>query len=405
MMEYTLVGFMPVMLASITATSFSLLIFGDELVFSLPAMSMQSLWEIPFLLFLGLACGFAAVLFMRIQLAAQWLLKLPVLFQFITAGLVTGAIAWHLPGVLGMGYDTINQALNSNAHWLLLAALCVGKIVATAVSSAVNMPIGIIGPSLFIGASIGGSLGFLAGEFQPELSAGAGFYALLGMGGVMGALLNAPLAALIAILELAHSPGAMLPGIIVIITAALCTDQIFGQHSAVETVLRSQGIALGTHPVAQALNRIALSAVVDTNIHYLNNAHNDGEGFSISLDEGQRSIVFQTSDGMHYRLSRKNLALLAEKLRTKTSEAEIDQSICVHDECVKVSDNDQLLATLIEYEISCDQLIDIEISATVTQARDVLREHAVDGLFVYDEIGSLRGILRAETLNKLIASW
>ena len=77
----------------------------------------------------------------------------------------------------------------------------------------------------------------------------------------------------------------------------------------------------------------------------------------------------------------------------------------MRNECVKVSDNDQLLATLIEYEISCDQLIDIEISATVTQARDVLREHAVDGLFVYDEIGSLRGILRAETLNKLIASW
>ena len=131
----------------------------------------------------------------------------------------------YLPGVLGIGYDSVNTALAGNSHWHWLLMLCLAKVMATAVSSGMGMPIGNHRAQLSYWRELRWmSRFFLVPPGYPSSPPIPGFYALLGMGGVMAALLNAPLAAIIAILELAHTPEALLPGIIVIVIATLCSD-------------------------------------------------------------------------------------------------------------------------------------------------------------------------------------
>jgi CIC family chloride channel protein len=388
-MEYTLVGFIPVILASITATSVSQLFFGDSHVFTVPPMALESMWELPYLLLLGLACGLAALAFMRVQLLSQQLQRWPVALRFTLAGLLTASIGMLLPGVLGTGYDTVNTTLNAEFGTQLIIMLCLAKILTAAVSSGVGMPIGIIGPSLFIGACVGGGIGNVSSVLQGELHSGTGFYVLLGMGGVMGALLNAPLAALIAILELAHTPSAMLPGITVIVIASLITNQIFGRVSAVENVLRNQGLSIATHPVAQALNRISLSAVVDTNIGYLNAEINRADLKQLVIND-PRHIVIQDKTGGHVMVSRKSWR----------------HAICDHFMVIPEFNNSaELLRHIDELALPVMQLTDIDIAATVTEARDRLQKEPVDGLYITDKAGGLRGILRGDALNKLIENW
>lgn len=390
MMEYTVIGFIPVILAAISATSLTQLFYGNAHTFVIPEMVMNSMWEFPFLLLLGFICGFAALLFMRIQLLMQKLQSLPVVLRFGLAGLITGAIAIYLPGVLGIGYDTVNLSLTGDISLQLLLMLCLAKILASAVTTGVGMPVGIVGPSLFIGAALGGCLGYAGALLQPELASDAGFYALLGMGGMMGALLNAPLAALIAILELAHTPQALLPGIIVIVVAALCTDQIFGQRSAVENVLRKQGVSLSTHPVEQALNRIGLSAVIDTNIALLRDAMSYHSLTAIAAKDPRWIVIADSKTGYHL-ISRKSFG---EYLATLPAQ---------HD--TEAISSQAMIDSLRALDLPVQALIETSVGNTVAQGRTLLRDSDADGLYIYDKAGAIRGILRRESLTRLIDSW
>ncbi|MGE5526181.1 MAG: chloride channel protein, partial [Rhodospirillaceae bacterium] len=63
----------------------------------------------------------------------------------------------------------------------------------------------------------------------------------LGMGAMMGATLQAPLAALLAVLELTGNPYLVLPGILAIVTASLSAKQLFGCESIFFVQAREQG--------------------------------------------------------------------------------------------------------------------------------------------------------------------
>lgn len=420
MMEYTVVGFLPVILASVTATSITQVIFGGEPVFSTPSLSLNSFWELPFLLLLGVFCGLAATLFMRIQLLTRHLQRLPVFVGFSLAGLLTASIAVYLPGVLGIGYDTVNAALNGNTAWVLMLALLLAKIVTTAVANGIGMPIGIIGPSLFIGAGIGSVMGVAGAEISPELASDVGFYALLGMGGMMGALLNAPLAALLAILELAHTPEAILPGITVIVIATLSREIIFGQHSAIASVLNSQSISLSTHPVAQALNRISLNAVIDTKIEILVDSFSTAK-LTVIAEQEPRAIVIVSAAQDHFLMTRKCYlklhAKLVEEKNLNNGDTQDHNNLSLgksakaralsgtENDTEKKLTTDRLLELVDQWGLPISQLQTINICATVTEARTVLSNSEVDGLFVFDAAGPKRGILKKDALNKLIASW
>jgi chloride channel protein, CIC family len=89
--------------------------------------------------------------------------------------------------------------------------LAILKIVATAVCYASGNAGGIFGPSLFIGATIGASVGSVAHHLFPTLTAGPGAYALVGMGTAFAGIVRTPLTSVIMIFEVTRDYTIIVP--------------------------------------------------------------------------------------------------------------------------------------------------------------------------------------------------
>ncbi|MDP4548256.1 MULTISPECIES: chloride channel protein [unclassified Marinobacter] len=266
MMEYTIAGFTPIILSAVSAAIVTQLVYGTEPAFSVPALTMNSLLEIPWILAIAVLIGIAAAAFIQLVDSLGRYHHRPVLLRIFLAGLLMVPFAIFVPETMGIGYDTVGDTINGQlGFWLLLGA-GVAKLLITGTSIGLGMPSGVIGPTLFIGATLGGAMGLIGAAFAPEVASSVGFYAMLGMGAMMGAVLHAPLAALMALLELTHNPNIILPGMLIITTASLVTSEAFGKKSLFITVLKSQGLSYQNSPVTQALRRVSVGAIMDRNI-------------------------------------------------------------------------------------------------------------------------------------------
>ncbi|MCB1696811.1 MAG: chloride channel protein [Pseudomonadales bacterium] len=264
--EYTVAGFIPVMLASVAASAVSRTLSGDGALLGIPVVELKSLWEIPYIILLGVVCGIGIAAFIRILRFTGQYSHWPVAIRFTIAGCFTGVIALAVPETLGLGYDSLGLILDNQLviGTLLLLALC--KILATAVSCGAGLPIGLIGPSLLIGACLGGALGSIAHQFQPELASDLPLYIAIGMAAAMGAMLNAPLAAVLAVMELTHTVSIAMPALLAIVAASLTNTGLFRQRPAYQTILRQLQRVVPSDPLNQLLHRTDVTATMDVRV-------------------------------------------------------------------------------------------------------------------------------------------
>lgn len=204
-----------VVLASATSWLVLRLFLGNNPLFQVP--QYQLVHPIEFLLYavLGVVGGFVSVAFTKLLLGMRlWFRTLPTWtrwFQPAAGGVVAGLIAWRVPQVLGVGYGYVGDALNNNMALKLMALLVVFKLVAVTTSYASGNAGGIFGPSLFIGAMLGGTLGSVAHHFWPAYTAAPGAYALVGMGTLFAGILRAPMTSVLMIFETTHDYAVIVP--------------------------------------------------------------------------------------------------------------------------------------------------------------------------------------------------
>ena len=157
LMEYTIAGFIPVILAAATATLINQLVYGSSTAFLMPDdVVMNSLQDIPFLIVEGIVLGIIAASFVRLTQYIHKIAPPQFWLRCLLVGLLMGLLGLISPEVLGVGYDTVNDALQGNLLISLLILVCFLKIVASATTVAMGIPVGVIGPTLFIGATAGG---------------------------------------------------------------------------------------------------------------------------------------------------------------------------------------------------------------------------------------------------------
>ncbi|MCB1688909.1 MAG: chloride channel protein [Halioglobus sp.] len=264
--EYSVVGFIPVMLAAVSASAVSRTLSQDDWLFSLPPLELNSLLELPYIMVLGLCCGTAVAAFVRLSTFAARFSDTPVVLRFAVAGAVTGGLALLVPQILGLGYDTLTLAMHGELALtaLLLIALC--KLIATAVSVGVGMPLGLIGPNLLMGACIGGLAGAVGSALMPELASDPTFYAVIGMGAAMGAVLNAPLAAILAVIEMTQSLSISMAAMLAIVTATLTSTGLFRQSAAHQAMLGQLKRLVPHDPLNQLLHSTNVSSTMDTRV-------------------------------------------------------------------------------------------------------------------------------------------
>lgn len=204
-----------VVLASATSWLALRLLLGNNPLFQVP--QYQLVHPLEFLIYaaLGVIGGFVSVAFTRMLLGMRaGFARLPAStrwFQPVAGGLVAGLIAWRVPQVLGVGYGYVGDALNNKMALELMAMLIVFKLLAVTTSYASGNAGGIFGPSLFIGAMLGGSLGGVAHHFWPAYTAAPGAYALVGMGTLFAGIVRVPMTSVLMIFETTHDYAVIVP--------------------------------------------------------------------------------------------------------------------------------------------------------------------------------------------------
>jgi len=323
MMEYTIAGFTPIILAAVSAAVVTQAVYGSEPAFNVPALTMNSLLEIPWILAIAVIIGIAAALFIQLVDTMGKHHHRPVLLRIVTAGLLMVPFAILVPETMGIGYDTVNETINGQlGFWLLLGA-GVAKLIITSLSIGLGMPSGVIGPTLFMGATLGGAMGLIGAQIMPEHASSVGVYAILGMGAMMGAVLQAPLAALMALMELTHNANIILPGMLIITTSSLVTSEAFGKKSLFLTILKNQGLSYQNSPVIQALRRVSVGAIMDRSILRTERHLTVGDARKVLKSE-PKWLVVEGSNGPTALLPAVDLARYIEDTEKLVSEEEIE---------------------------------------------------------------------------------
>jgi CIC family chloride channel protein len=238
-----------VVVSSATSWMVLHLILGDEPLFHVPSYRLVHPLEFGIYAILGIVGGIGSVAFVKLLLGLRlWFRRLPkstIWFQPAVGGLVVGLMGWFMPQVLGVGYDYVDRVLGGDFPIRTVAVLAVLKIVATPSCYSSGNAGGIFGPSLFIGAMLGGTVGGVAHTLLPGLTASPGAYALVGMGTAFAGIVRTPLTSVIMIFEMTRDYSIIVPLMISNLISFFISRQL-QPEPIYEALARQEGVHLPT---------------------------------------------------------------------------------------------------------------------------------------------------------------
>lgn len=227
-----------IVISAVAASIVSQIFLGARPAFEIPSYVMHSSWEILLYVLLGLLAALVGNLFIRMlyytedffdQLnIPQWLkpavgsLLLGILafcypymgtFSHVSAADMTLGlpIVENYPHIFGSGFLFLEEVLQGRAPFLLLLMLIFLKPLATSFTLGSGNSGGVFAPSLFTGAMLGGSFGYLVMHLFPNLTIEIGAYALVGMAAVFSAAARAPLTSMLIVFEMSNDYRLILP--------------------------------------------------------------------------------------------------------------------------------------------------------------------------------------------------
>lgn len=289
--EYKIHIFIPVMLASSAGSLITQAVFGQHVEFEFLNLFSLPVHHYPFLIVLGLLAGAFAFIFnsnlMRVIKHFRYVSMFP---RLLLAGVITAMLGYFVPEALGDGTSAIHQAMVDPTNTRLLALLLIAKLVLTWAALGLGIPGGIIGPIFGLGVLLGLLLANFVMLFEPSVHY-MGTYGVLGMAGLMAASLHAPLAALVAVMELTGRPEAITPAIIVIVSAYTLSSQVLKNRSIFLQQLDYQGLGFQTPPVINVLSRIGVLAEMNTKIDLIDYRSEQDVRFHLSQAKEDQVVV------------------------------------------------------------------------------------------------------------------
>lgn len=282
MLDMTFYSVVPLLIASVTATSISYLLMGDAVMFPLQHEAFV-IDRIPYYVLLGILCGFVSLYFTR---GMNWMegifrkLEKPWK-KWLLGGVLLSLLIFLLPPLYGEGYDSINSLLNLNHSQLLenslfyefrfntyfviayLALIVLLKIFASAATNGAGGTGGLFAPSLFVGCITGYILVLILQLLGIELPAQN--FALAGMAGLMSGIMHAPLTGIFLTAELSGGYTLFMPLMIVSVFSFI-TIYVFEPHSLYAMRLAQKGELVTHHKDKAILSLLKTTNVIETDM-------------------------------------------------------------------------------------------------------------------------------------------
>ncbi len=232
----------PIAVASISSSWFSQQIFGAAPLLDFASMALDLGIVLPAALVLGPVFGLVAVVFMvcvrsslRFAATSGWS---PARLVFLAAG-ITGLVGIFVPEVLGLGTGPLRIILDGGYAETYLLVLLAGKMILTALCIGFGLFGGVFSPALFVGAAAGAIGGRIAAGILGVSAAPA--LAICGMAAVASAVIGAPVAGVMIILEMTMNYQLALAAMLSVVTCCMVSNLLFG-HSFFDRQLLDRGI-------------------------------------------------------------------------------------------------------------------------------------------------------------------
>ncbi len=205
----------PAVIASTVSYGVYALYFGFQPVLTVPDFSYQlSLFHlIPFTV-LALVSAFGAFAFVKVFYGTRDFFKALAIkpyFKPALGGVLTGLVALRFSPAFGEGSYHMQQIIDGNVPLLGMLLLVFLKMATTSFSIGSGGSGGIFGPSLMIGAALGGVIGGAYLHLMPESQIPLVVFVLLGMVGFFSGAANTPISTVIIIAEMTRVFNLVVP--------------------------------------------------------------------------------------------------------------------------------------------------------------------------------------------------
>ena len=229
-------SFVPVVLAVLVSFTWRPLLISNGPMFAADLALPAGSWSLASALGMGLLLGLQAALLLK---ALYWIEDgfhhLPVHWMWWPA---LGSIAVGLgglvePQVLGAGYGNIHALLGDSLGMRAIIMLLVVKGVVWLIALGSGTSGGVLAPLLILG----GALGCLMGQFLPG---DPGFWAMIGMAGIMSGAMRAPLTGALFAAELTGQFAA-LPFCIAVAVSAYAISVLLMRRSILTEKIARRG--------------------------------------------------------------------------------------------------------------------------------------------------------------------
>ena len=252
-------SFVPVTAAVAVATIVRVPLLGGGALFPAPAGSLHLDAAVYGLCIVsGVIAGLLALVATTLVYASEETFqRLPIHWMWWPAigGLIIGLGGLLVPQALGVGYNVIGEELDGTIALNLIVGLLVVKTLIWSLSLGSGTSGGILAPMLMIGGALGG----LEATIFPHV--GAGFWALVGLAGVLGGVMRSPLTGVVFALELTHRYEALLP-LLIGATAAYVVSILILRRSVLTEKIARRGLHLSREYSVDPLEVLFVSEVM-----------------------------------------------------------------------------------------------------------------------------------------------
>jgi len=314
MLDLTTTSVMPLLISSVTAATVSYILTGMGAMFKFTQVDPFIVRRIPYVFLLGIVCGLFALYFTRITIWMEGLFRKMKHFRqkFIVGAIVLSILIFLFPPLYGEGYETITDIISRNSDKLLAGSLfyrfhdnfwapivfmlmvILMKVFATTATNGGGGCGGIFAPSLFLGAIVG----FVYSNFMEKIIPGIYLpqdnFALMGMAGVMAAVMHSPLTAVFLIAELTGGFDLFLPLMIVAISAFI-TIMCFERYSIYTIRLAQKGELMTHHKDKAVLTLLNVQSIIENDIEIIHPKMTLGDVVKI-ISTYRRNIFAVTDD-------------------------------------------------------------------------------------------------------------
>ena len=283
MIDISMTALIPIIISAFVAILTSYFFLGKAFEYTIIISESFLPSNTLYYVVLGVVVGLMSAYFMKVYFSVDRSFKKieSPWVRYLLASLSLGALIFIFPSLYGEGYETINAALHGNvseifkdtlferfsgtpwAVFVIVLLIILAKSFATSLTFAAGGVGGTFAPALFIGATTG-MLFAMTVNYLGIGNLEIGKFALVGMSGLIAAMLHAPLTGIFLIAEITNGYTLMVP-LMIVSALSLAVNRMFFKESIYTYSIAAKGIKVSFNKDESILSMMTAENLIETN--------------------------------------------------------------------------------------------------------------------------------------------